>query len=62
MVFNVEIITWLHACLMVEPNPKTAQVFETRQTPSRWSGGLDEMVPDLQGERRRVLLLFLQQQ
>lgn len=25
-VFNVEIITRLHTCLMVEPYPKTAQV------------------------------------
>lgn len=43
MVFNVEIITWLHTCLMVEPYPKTAQVFETRQKPSRCSGDVDEM-------------------
>lgn len=30
VVFNVEIITRLHACLMLETRPKTAQVFETR--------------------------------
>lgn len=62
MVFNVEIITWLHTCLMVEPYPKTAQVFETRQKASRCSGGVDEMFPDVQGERIPLLLLFLQQQ
>lgn len=40
VVFNVEIITWLHTCLMAEPNPKTAQVFEPRQPPSRCGGGV----------------------
>lgn len=40
VVFNVAIITWLHTCLMVEPSPKTAQVFEARQKPSRCSGGV----------------------
>lgn len=33
-VFNVEIITWLHTYLMVQPYPKTAKVFETQQRPS----------------------------
>lgn len=45
--FNVEIITWLHASLMVESNPKTAQVFDTWQKPSRCSGGVCGMFPDL---------------
>lgn len=34
VVFNVEIITWLHPCLMLKTHPKTAQVFETRLNPS----------------------------
>lgn len=39
-VFNVEIITWLHTYLMVQPYPKTAKVFETQQRPSCCCSGV----------------------
>lgn len=46
-VFNVEIITWMHACLMVEAYPKTAQLFETQQKASGCRGGACQMFPDM---------------